>query len=567
MPFRWATLALCFSLPALAQDASVTGLIRDITGAPISGADVKVRSRNTNEIRSIRTGETGQFTIAELNPDTYEITVEKAGFKLLRESGLELEVDQTARLDLKLDIGSVEDSVEVKAESPVLNTESAARGAVITSREMVEVPLDGRDFGDLVFLVTGVGRKAQNAQGSNFSVNGTRSDNVNFVIDGFNDRNPRGGGAEARPNLDAMQEFKVQTTGYPAEYGRLAGGVVNMVLKSGTNDVHGALFEFVRNDLLDARTFFDAKKSELRRNQFGATVGGPVYLPRIYHGRNRSFFLFSWESSRQVLGMNRIGVVPTLPARTGDFSSAKDPLGNPILLHDPLAAGTCDTKSKAACFPGNKIPANRLDGVAGRVLPYYPFPNRMNAQNNFQINKLQDDDFNSFLFRIDHTFSMSNTLSARYLIRPTFSVLPFASGDTGQFGNITRLHQHLAGLTYTRLLSSVLVNEARLGFSRTTEDDHAVSAGIDYASRLGIPGTATDPRFVGFPLFTISGQSTIGDAAGQPLQYAVTNYEFADTLTLSKGSHLLKWAPMRSAAIPSRLSTIIIAAHSISSAT
>ena len=279
MPFRWTALIILLSVPAWAQESSITGSVRDITGTPVVGAAVKAKSRNTNEVRSVETGEAGQFTVAELNPDTYDITVEKTGFKMLREVGLELDVTRLRVWNWRLSSIQLTDSVEVKAESPVLNTESASRGAVVTSKEMVEVPLDGRDFGDLVFLVTGVGRKAPGASGSNFSINGTRSDNVNFIIDGFNDQNPRSSTAEVRPNLDAMQEFKVQTTNYPAEYGRLAGGIVNMVLKSGTNDIHGTLFEFVRNDLLDARNFFDVGKSELRRNQFGALLGGPVVLP------------------------------------------------------------------------------------------------------------------------------------------------------------------------------------------------------------------------------------------------------------------------------------------------
>jgi hypothetical protein len=183
-----------------------------------------------------------------------------------------------------------------------------------------DIPLDGRDFADLAYLVPGVGQKAQGGNGSNFGVNGARTDNTNFVIDGFNNQNPRGGGAQARPPLDSMMEFKMQTTGYSAEYGRLAGGTMNMVLKSGTNRLHGTLFEFLRNDALDARGFFDPVKTKLHCNQFGAVADGPVYLPKLYNGRDRTFFLFNWEGYRQVTG-NSKGPFFFLPFLGGTSSS------------------------------------------------------------------------------------------------------------------------------------------------------------------------------------------------------------------------------------------------------
>ena len=212
------------------------------------------------------------------------------------ERGFTLEVDQTARLDLELQIGLVSETVQVTASVPLLNTENAMRGDVIVSREMTDIPLDGRDFADLAYLVPGVAQKAQGASGSNFSVNGARSDNTNFIMDGFNDQSPRGGTAQARPTIDAMMEFKMQTTGYSAEYGRLAGGTMNMALKSGTNRLHGTLFEFVRNDAFDARSYFDGEKTKLRRNQFGAVLDGPVYIPKLYNGR---IALFSCSIGRR----------------------------------------------------------------------------------------------------------------------------------------------------------------------------------------------------------------------------------------------------------------------------
>src|SRR5947209_14337625 len=203
------------------------------------------------------------------------------------------------------------------------------------------MPLNGRDFTDLAFMVAGVQPAEQGSKGAGMSINGSRADGSNVIIDGFNDQNPRDAGAQARPPLDSLQEFKLQTSGYSAEYGRLAGGVVTMALKSGGNALHGSVFEYVRNDVFDARNFFDAGKSKLRRNQFGATVSGPVVIPKLTDGRNRTFFLASWESFRGISGTSSLGVIPTDLERRGDFSKSFDATGKLVLIKDPLATGTC----------------------------------------------------------------------------------------------------------------------------------------------------------------------------------------------------------------------------------
>src|SRR5258708_1473648 len=291
-----ALLILAMWAAAQTPSATLVGRIVDSTRAGVPGAAIKVRDVNTNEIRTVESQADGQYTISNLPPGAYDVTIEKSGFKLLRESNLELQVEQTARLDAQLEVGTATQSIEVKAEVPLLNTETSSRGDVISSREITEMPLNGRDFNDLAFLVAGVQPAEQGGKGSPYVVNGARADASNVVIDGLNDQNPRDAGAQARPPLDSLQEFRLLTSGYSAEYGRLAGGVINMVLKSGGNQLHGSVFEFVRNDFFDARNFFDAGKSELRRNQFGATVGGPVSIPKLYSGRDRTFFLISWES-------------------------------------------------------------------------------------------------------------------------------------------------------------------------------------------------------------------------------------------------------------------------------
>ena len=205
-------------------------------------------------------------------------------------------------------------------------------------------------------------------------VNGARADASNVTIDGFNDQNPRDAGAQARPPLDSLQEFKLQTSGYSAEYGRLAGGVVTMALKSGGNQLHGSVLEYVRNDMFDARNFFDADKSKLRRNQFGASASGPVVIPKLYNGHDKTFFLASWESFRGISGSGNLGVIPTDLERKGDFSQSFDATGKRILIKDPLATGSCAAASSSACFSGNVIPAARISPIAQQLLQYYPRP-------------------------------------------------------------------------------------------------------------------------------------------------------------------------------------------------
>ena len=299
-------LLICVcSLFAQSPTATLVGRIQDPSGASVPGARVDVTNSNTAELRSASSNADGEFAIPNLRPGSYDVAVEAAGFRAKRETGLTLQVDQTARLDVQLSVGSQADSIEVKADMPLLNTENASKGDVVVNEEITEMPLAGRSFGDLALLVPGVAPTAEGGHGSPFAVNGARSDNTNFVLDGLNTQNPRGGNNQVNPPLDAMQEFKMQTTGFSAEYGRLAGGVMSMVLKTGGNRLHGSLSEFLRNDVLDARDFFSADKQPLRRNQFGVSLDGPVVLPKLYDGRNRTFFLFTWGVHSQQGGLNQ----------------------------------------------------------------------------------------------------------------------------------------------------------------------------------------------------------------------------------------------------------------------
>ncbi|MEK7406191.1 MAG: TonB-dependent receptor, partial [Acidobacteriota bacterium] len=364
---------------AQANLATVTGVVTDSANALVPGVALTIRNVETNITREMATSPTGDYTITNLAPGTYEVKAAMAGFRSYRRAGVVLQVGQVLRLDIQMELGAVTESVTVSTAPPTLNTESGTiKGDVIVHEEIQELPLDGRDFTDLAYFVPGVVPKAQGGQGSAMNVNGARATNTNFYVDGFNNRNARGAAAQVRPNIDALQEFKMEVSGFSAEYGRMAGGILNMVLRSGTNDHHGSLFHYLRNDILDARGFFDRDKNKLRRNQFGATLSGPVI-------RNRTFYLVSFEGYTQVIGLTRLGHTPTAAEREGDFSSSVDVLAQPVHLKDPFTSGRCTATERAGCFPDNRIPASLFDPIGLKILRYYPLPNRPDIGNNYIV--------------------------------------------------------------------------------------------------------------------------------------------------------------------------------------
>jgi outer membrane receptor protein involved in Fe transport len=526
-------LLLLASAVALAQSptATLVGDVKDPTGAAVPGAEIRVRNTATNDVRTTRSTDLGQFTVVNLLPGVYEVTAQNPGFQKLVETGIELFVDQTARVSLSMRVGDVSESVEVTAALAPLNTENATKGEVIVSQEMQEMPLNGRDFTDLAYLVPGVVPKAEVGQSGGMNINGARADNVNYLVDGFNGQDPRLAGPAVRPPLDSMQEFKMQTANYSAEYGRHAGGVMNMVLKSGGNRVHGALFEFLRNDVFDARGFFDKDKSRLRRNQFGATLSGPVYVPKLYNGRDRTFFLFSWEHYEQTMGSSRLARTATLADRAGDFSTLRDANGRALGLTDPLAK---------APFPGNIIPASRFSPVSVKILPYYLLPNRPDDGNNFQASALDTDISDDFVGKIDQRLGQRHTVSFRSVVRLSSAASPFQGSDLGSFGQTLETTPKLWGLSYTFLASNSVVNEARSALTRMVTGSRSPFTGRDMNTELGMSGGPSDPKLWGFPKINVTSYVSLGEIVGVPQDVTLNGWQFADTLTWVRSRHTLK---------------------------
>src|SRR5262245_19173590 len=433
-------LAAAFSAALYGQSnlATVTGIVTDPAGAAAPGVRVTIRHLDTNVSRSVLTNEEGVFTIVSLNPGNYELTGVKEGFHAIRQTGMVLETGQTLRADFILEVGAISQTVSVTAAVAALNTENGTiKGDVIIQEEIRDIPLNGRDFQELALLVPGVVPNAQGGAGSFASINGARGDNTNFVVDGFDDRNIRGAASQYRPNIDAMQEFKMEVSGYSAEYGKMAGGILNMVLKSGGNRLHGSVFEYVRNDKFDARAYFDTEKLGFHQNQFGATVTGPVMLPKLYRGRDRTFFLWSWESYRLSWGQTKRGNVPTELQRNGDFSQTVNNAGAAVKVLDPFSGN--------AVFPGNVIPVSRFHPVAVKLMAYYPLPNRIAHGNNYQAFAKNVNHWDNFLGKIDQRFDNRNSMAVRLGKRFGRNNAPWAGSNLGIFQNDVRDDRALGG--------------------------------------------------------------------------------------------------------------------------
>ena len=537
MRFLFASALLLVSsvTAAFAQTASarINGRISDGTGAVIPGVTVKVTNVGTNLAQTATTSETGDFTILYLPPGRYQLQAEAEGFRVYRQSDFTLTLDQGLRFDIKLEVGATTESVTVTEAPPVLNTDNGTRGQTITAAEIAEIPLDGRNFSDLALLTGGVIPKGDGGDGS-YAVNGARADNTGFVLDGMNNTQRRNTGAVINPPIEGVQEFKMITSGFSAEYGRYAGGVLTAVTKSGTNRLRGSLYEFLRNDALDATGYFDLTKSKLRRNQFGATVSGPVWLPKIYNGRNRTFFLFTWESLRLVDGKTQRGIVPAPEMLRGDFSRAVDAFGRPLRITDPLAR---------APFANNQIPLSRLDPVALKLAAYFPAPNLI-GPNNFISQGNGTTSFDNFGIKVEHLLTPKDRLTFSTFWRPNTVFDPVVNGRSPLpiFGLGNNTLDLLTYVRYLRTITPTMFLELSANFSRKTNNQvWPLSGQQDWGAAAGFLGGTTNPVARGLPQLDASGYISLGPAYDVPKIWAFNNYQYAGTMTWVKGRHNVKY--------------------------
>ena len=520
---------ICAQTPS----ARLAGRVTDSTGAVMPNVAVRVTHIDTNAQSNAASNETGNYTIPYLPPGRYRLEARAEGFRTYALTDLSLAVDQGLRVDIVMELGATTESVTVTDSPPVINTESGTRGQTITAAEITEIPLDSRNFNDLALLTGGVIPKGDGGDGS-YAVNGGRADNTGFVFDGMNNTQRRNTGAVINPPIEGVQEFKMITSGFSAEYGRYAGGVLTAVSKSGSNKVRGSLYYFLRNDALDARGYFDVTKAKLRRNQFGATVSGPVRIPKLYNGRDKTFFLVTWESLRLADGKTQRGIVPEPAMLRGDFSKATDAFGRPAAITDPLAR---------APFPGNQIPAARLNPVSLKLASLYPAPN-LAGVNNFIAQGNATTSFDNLGIKVDQIVTQNDRLTFSTFWRPNSVFDPVVNGRSPLpvFGLSNNTLDLLSYVRYLRTITPTLFIEASANFSRKTNNQvWPLSPERDWGAEYGFPGGITNPVAQGLPQLDASGYIPLGPAYDVPKIWVFNNYQYAGTMTWIRGRHGVKF--------------------------
>jgi Carboxypeptidase regulatory-like domain/TonB dependent receptor len=538
----YLALFALMSLPAFGQTfGAINGAVTDASGSIVVGATVTVTNPQTNFTRSTISNESGNYNFPDLPPGTYNIKAEKQGFQTAVRSAMELQVQQTAEIDFKLPVGAVSETVEVSGGAPLLDTENAAEGTVIETKRIEDLPLNGRSFVSLVSLSPNVvsgqtstggitaGRNGGDRGSMSLAVSGTRRYFTYFTLDGVPNTDVDFNTYALLPSIDALQEFKVQTGVYSAEFGHEVVQV-NISSKSGTNQYHGTVYEFLRNNDLDARPFAFTSRvpasAPFKWNQFGFTLGGPIVIPKVFNGRNRLFFFSNYEGFRLRDQAQAVYSVPSAAMRTGNFSQLS------TVITDPL--------NNNAPFADNIIPANRLNPISVGLLQYYPAPNVPGAglvSNYLALdNNLENKD--QFNQRVDFIESEKSNWFGRYSFENDAEDSQ-ALVDNGS--NITTKVQQ-AMLSNTRILSPTIVNEFRFGYSGYSNQNVAQLAyQQDPIRELNIPIFDPPPYGWGVPNVSIEGFSTFGDSVFTPFITHDHTFQWTDGLSWTHGAHSFKF--------------------------
>ncbi len=545
-PSSVSALLLAAGFAAFAQQptAEITGLLTDSSGAVVPAADIRLVNTSTGLHWEAQSNESGNYDFPNLpTGGPYRITVSRQGFGAVSRTNINLVISQVARLDFTLSVGSTTSTVEVTASAPMLESSTASVGQLIESRAVADLPLNGRNYLQLAKLSTGVLEAKpgdRNVSGGSFIANGVRAQLNNFLLDGVDNNSKvvdqqNSSPVVVQPSVDAVQEFKVETNNYSAEYGYSAGAVVNASIKGGTNQVHGDAFEFVRNDKIDARDYFanpTAPKPELRRNQFGGTLGGPIV-------KNKAFLFGSWERTLERDGITYVTTVPTAAMQTGDFS------GQPAVFDPSSTVSLGGGVYSRTAFPGNRIPTSRYDPAAAKLLALFPAPTTGASFNNYVTSPVQDLTTNRYDFRHDLQLSRNDNLFARYshFTNDYNHPGPFAPplvGSTTFQQSIKATTGNGAALGETHTFSARMVNEFRAGYNRIEDAlQPFVNSYID--DKYGLGGIPAQPGVVGLPSMSISGFTTIGEATFLPNSKISEALTFEDHLSLVLGNHNLKF--------------------------
>ena len=526
---RCAAAMLMVAAACFAQTtASILGSVTDESGAVVAGATVVATNTQTNEVRSAQTNEVGNYNFPALPVGSYTLRCERDGFKKWVREGIELSLNRNARVDIQMSVGGVAESVTVTGDVPLVEATSAEMGALIDRKRVTELPLNGRNTLTLVALAPGAQPlQTGDAQGfveNKVNVNGGRQENSNFLLDGGdNTSNLRNYGNDV-PNPDAIQEFKLMTNNYDAEFGRSSGAIVNVITRSGTNQYHGTLFEFLRNRQLNARNFFEPDTSPLVQNQYGGTFGGPVR-------KDKTFFFGSFQSFRvRTSSFKNVAQVPTALERDGDFSQSFDKSGKLLVVNDPA------TKQP---FANNVVPKDRLSQVALNYLKLaLPVPNidTNRAGTNLQQRASVPRDNDQFLIKLDHLFSERHKLSGGYFWSDNIDGNRFLTDIDFARRDIKARQQNLNVHEYWTVDATKL-NHFRATYARSAGDRH-VTPDNTSLNDLGAKFSPLPSGPMMPPDFTVNGYFDSGSAYGGPK--ISNNFTLADTFDWMKGRHNLK---------------------------
>ena len=560
----WAAVLLAFTCSvasAQALSGTIVGTITDTSGASVGDATVTLTNTGTGFSRVVTTNVSGQYVAPTIPTGTYTVAAEKEGFRKLIREGVQLTAADTATVNLTLSVGDVKQAVEITASAPLLETQNADVSQLIDNRRIIDLPLNGRTFTSLLLLTPGAHTGSSSNLGNgvsyslrgstNYSVNGANAQDNTYLIDGMANRNLWLNTLIMVPTVDSIQEFRVMTSNYSAEYGASAGAVTIVQTKSGTNQVHGSAYEFLRNDKLDANPFFNNRaglpRPGFRRNEFGGTAGGAIRT-------DRTFLFADYQGIRLAQPLTVTQTIPTLAQQkmlqTRDFGG----LGTTI--YDPAATTTAGGSIMRQAFAGNIIPASRLDPTAVKIASLLPAPTSSAATRNFTFNPSTTQQTDQFDGRIDQNIGKSDRFFGKYSFDNTTSLIPgalpspanagipispYLSADTNNPATSTPLRSQSVTLDYTKVISPTTVNEARGGVVRWVIDINPIGNAFNTATTIGIPGININNHSGGLPALAITGYQVLGDNSTYPEFSRMTLFQYEDNLTLVRGSHTLKF--------------------------
>ncbi len=539
-PVVFAIFATAISVVAQSDRGTLTGRVVDPAEAVIGNATVTITNQNTGIRTAAETSSTGSYVVQQLPVGVYEIQIESPGFRKYIRRDIELSVAQTLTLNVALEIGQVDQAVEVTAAAPLLESSTSDLGTVVTHERIVDLPLavagNMRHPGAFVFLAPGVTGDTSNTQ-----INGSQNRSKEILVDGIGSTSPESGGLLfTYPPVESISEFKLLSSNFSAEYGRTGAGFEIYTTRSGTNDYHGSLWEYLRNDAFDARGFIARTTPINRQNEFGAAFGGPVRLPK-YNGRNRTFFYFVYGGFRFRAGaLNDLATLPTADMLKGDFSKVLRN-GKPVVIYDPAT-----TRSDGAggftrdAFPNNVIPRDRFSKVSAAILQFVPSPSNSNALNNFQVVGAQAFDRDVYTTKLDHQFSERNRFNVFFYFNEQTSSAPERlPGALSPALNEIRPARWVRA-NHDLILSPSTINNFRAGYTREPQIWSRIASGNGYLRKIGLTGT--NPPGDILPRINFGdGLSNWGDEVKNTGRQVNNALQLADTVSHLRGNHSFRF--------------------------